>query len=72
LQRQRHLADLVDEQRADVGAAEEADALAIGVGEGALAVAEKLALEQVLGHRRAVDRDLRTIGSALAVKRPRD
>jgi glutamyl-tRNA reductase len=45
----RHLADLVEEQRAAVGGLEEADLLAIGAGERAALVAEQLALEQGLG-----------------------
>ena len=57
LQRQRDVADLVEEQRAAMG---ELD-LALGgldrAGEGALLVAEQLGLEQVLGDRGAVDRD---------------
>ena len=45
----RHVADLVEEQRAAVGLLEPADAAAIGAGEGALLVAEQLALQQRLG-----------------------
>ena len=57
LQRRVHLADLVEEERAAVGGLEAADARARGAGEGALLVAEELALEQVLGDRGAVDDD---------------
>jgi len=54
---ERHLADLVEEQRALVRLHEEAGALGLGIGERALGVAEKLALEKRVGHRRAVDGD---------------
>ena len=57
LQRQRDVADLVEEQRAAMG---ELD-LALGgldrAGEGALLVAEQFGFEQILGDRGAVDRD---------------
>jgi hypothetical protein len=52
---QRHLADLVEEERSAAGLHEEAGARALGVGEGAAHVAEELALEQRRGHGRAVD-----------------
>ena len=52
----RHLADLVEEERAAVGLLEEALLVAQRAGEGAALVAEQLALEQVLGQRAAVDR----------------
>ena len=55
LQVERHLGDLVEEQRAAVGALEEAQVLAIGAGEAALLVAEDLALHQVRRDRAAVD-----------------
>ena len=51
-----HLADLVEEERALARPDEEARPRGTRVGEGALHVPEQLALEQVLGHRRAVDR----------------
>ena len=57
LQRGRHLADLVEKQRAAVGLGEEAGAIGDRAGERAFDVAEQLALEQRLGQRRAVDRD---------------
>ena len=47
LQVQRQLADLVEEERAAVGAAEAARAVGDGAGEGAAHVAEELALDQV-------------------------
>ena len=65
--RQRHLADLVEEQRAAVGRFEQAALLLAGVGEGAALVAEQLALEQLLGQRRAGDVDERTV-RAVAVE----
>ena len=45
----RHLADLVEEERAAVGDLEEAAALGVGAGEGAAHVAEERGLEQRLG-----------------------
>ena len=57
------LADLVEEQRAAVGRLEQAALLRLGVGEGAALVAEQLALEQVLGQRRAVDLDERLVAA---------
>ena len=56
LHRQRQVADLVEEQRAAVGRLEEALAVVGGAGERALAIAEELGLEQLLGNRAAVDR----------------
>src|SRR5262249_16867279 len=52
LQSQRHVADLVQEQRAAADLLELADAAAVGAGEGALLVAEQLALQQRLGDGR--------------------
>ena len=66
LRRQRHVADLVEEQRALVALLKLADALRAGPGERALFVAEQLALEQALRDRCAVDRQIRFI-VALAV-----
>jgi hypothetical protein len=57
LGRGRHVADLVEEQRAFVRQLEPADALAVGTGEGAALVAEELGLEQVLVNCRAVSSD---------------
>ena len=48
LQMQRDIADLVEEQRAPVGLLELAHMVRMGVGEGALDVAEELALEERL------------------------
>ena len=57
LQVGRHVADLVEEERAAVGLLEAPAAHRLRAGEGAALVAEELALEQVLGDRRGVDRD---------------
>ena len=54
LHRERHVADLVQEQRAAAGALELAAALLGGAGERARFVAEELALDQLGGHRGAV------------------
>ena len=67
------LADLVEEERAAIGDLEEPLAVHIGTGEGPLAMAEELALDQVLGQRAAVDRDERAAGAiALLVEAARD
>ena len=66
LQRQRHVADFVEEKRAAIALLEAPDARAGGAGEGALFVAEELALEQLLGDGRAVDGD-EALRAALAV-----
>ena len=67
------LADLVEEQRAAVGDLEESLAVGVGAGEGPLAVAEELALDQVFGQGAAVDRDEGPIGAAaLVVEAARD
>ena len=63
----RGLADLVEEERAAVRRLEQALLALPRVGEGALHVAEQLALEQRLGERPAVDR---TKGRPSAVERP--
>ena len=64
LQRGRHVADLVEKQRAAIGLLEAAAAQRIGAGERALLVAEQLGLEQVRGERRGVERDERPCWSA--------
>ena len=60
---QRHLADLVEEDRAVVGHLELAGLVAIGAGEAALDVAEELRLEQRFGNAGAVDRHERGFGA---------
>ena len=70
---QRHVADLVEEERALVGGDEEAALVGDGAGERALGVAEELALEQRLGDRAAVDRDEGLVRArARAVDRARE
>ena len=59
----RHVADLVEEEGAAVALLELADAAAVGAGEGALLVAEQLALQQVLGDGGAVQRQERRLGA---------
>ena len=54
---ERHVGDLVEEQRAAVGELEAADAILLGVGERALHVAEQLALEHAFREAAGVDRD---------------
>src|SRR4029079_15105618 len=63
LHRHRHLADLVEEDGAAVRQLEAPRLLAGGTGEGALLVAEELALDQRLGQRRAVEGDERPLAA---------
>jgi hypothetical protein len=63
LQTHRHVADLIEHQRAAVGRLEQTAVLADRAGEGAFDVTEQLALEQVLGHRAAIDRDERPVAT---------
>ena len=73
LERQRHVADLVEEDRAVVRCLEEARARADGARERALLVTEQLRLEQALRERRAVDRHERLAAPVRgAVQRVRD
>ena len=67
LERQRHLGDLVEQQRAPVGGAEEALAGLGRPGERAFLVAEQHRLEHRFGHRRAVDRHERTVAARAAI-----
>ena len=57
LQRQRHLADFVQKNRAAVRLFEQSDARVDGSGEGSLGVAEELGFEQMIGKRGAIDGD---------------
>ena len=57
------IADLVEEERAAVGGADDAGERRVGAGEGALAIAEELALEHVVRNRGAVEGDERAIGA---------
>jgi hypothetical protein len=73
LQQQRHVAQLVEEDRALAGGAQQPFLVFGGAGEGAFHVAEQLALQQRLGDRRAVDRHERRLrAAAAAVDRARD
>ncbi len=68
LQCERHVADLVQEQRAAVRLQNAAHAaLAGGAGEGAPLVTEQLALDQGLGNGGAVDRHEGLVGAATGV-----
>ena len=57
LQLRRHVADLVQEQRATVSLLETPLALTLGAGEGAAFVSEQLRLQQLSRNRRGVQRD---------------
>ena len=73
LQADRHLADLVEKQRAAVRDLELPGLAGVGAGERPLLVAEQLGLEQRLGNRRTVDRDKRSVGPiAVRMKRTRE
>ena len=72
LQGQGQIRNLVEEQGAPVGAAEEARAWPVRAGEGPPAVAEELALGERLGQSRAVDGDQRPGPLAPGVHAARD
>ena len=73
LQRQRHVADLVEEQGAAVGLLEAAEVAPLRAGERAGLVAEQLAFQQFGRDRRGVERDERLCGARrFAVQRARD
>ncbi len=63
LQRDRHLGDLVEQQRAALGRTEQAVAGAGCAGEGALGMAEQDRLEHRVGQRCAIDRNERLVGA---------
>ena len=65
---ERHVADLVEEERPAVGELDEPGLVAVGAGERAAAVAEELALEEVVRDGGAVDRLERSAPPARAVK----
>ena len=67
LQGRRHVADLVEKERAAVALLELADAAAVGPGEGALLVAEQFALQQRLRDGGAVDGQERLVGPLAVV-----
>ena len=70
LEREAHLADLVEEERAAVGDLELPLPLDVGARVGALLVPEQLRLQQRLGDRPAVDRHERAVApAALRVER---
>ena len=69
LQRQRNVADLVEEQGAALGELDLADVRLDRAGERAALVAEQLGLEQVLGDRGAIDRDEVALAPAHLVDR---
>ena len=73
LQRQRHQADFIDEERAAMRQLEAADACRHGAGERALGVAEQLGLGQRLGNRGGVERDEALVAArAVVVNRAGD
>src|SRR5258708_7481968 len=61
LQIRRHLADLVEQERAPLRHLEEALLVVLRAGERPLLVAKQLRLDQILGNRRAVDLDERPL-----------
>ena len=63
LQVRRHVADLVQEQRAAFGLLEAPAPLRLRTGERAALVAEQLRFQQLLRNRRGVDRDERLRGT---------
>jgi hypothetical protein len=67
LQLERQLADLVEEQRAAVGALEGAGPIGHRAGERALLVAEQLALDQRRGDRAAVEHHHRAAAARAGV-----
>ncbi|OKO20268.1 hypothetical protein AM484_002319 [Pseudomonas aeruginosa] len=72
LHRQRHVADLVEEQGAAVGQLEASGTTGDGTGEGALLVAEQFAFQQFRRDRPAVHRDegpLAALGMVMQVAR---
>ena len=67
LERRRHVADLVEEQRAAVALLELADAAAVSPRERPFLVAEQLAFQQALRDGGAVDGQERPVGPAAVV-----
>ena len=63
LEHRRHVADLVEQERAAVGLEKQAAMVLARVGEGAATVTEQLALEQVLGNRGTVDGEERRLAA---------
>src|SRR5690606_34244874 len=67
LEQERDLADFIEEKRASLGAFDAALALGMRAGEGALLVSKKLALDQCLRNRGAVDGDERAVPAGAAL-----
>ena len=67
LEVEAELADFVEEEGAFAGGADQAELIAVGAGEGAAAVAEQLAFEQVAGDGGAVEGDERLLGAVRVV-----
>ena len=68
----RHVADLVEEQRAALGLLEAAGGAGVGAGEGAALMAEQFGLNEVARDRRHVDGDERAVAPlAVVVQRAR-
>ena len=61
---ERHVADLVEEQRALVGEFEDALAVAVGAGEGTADMAEELVFQEALRLAGGVEGDVAAVGSA--------
>ena len=72
LERERHVADLVEEEGATGRGLELADAALDGAGERAALVAEELALEQLVGDRGAVEGDERPAAIGMVMDRAGD
>src|SRR5256885_15602434 len=66
LQLRRHVADLVEKERAAFGLLEAPAPLLLRAGERTALMAEELRFQQVLGHRRGIDGDKR-LGRARAM-----
>jgi len=73
LEIEAHLAHLVEEERAAIGASDESELVTIGAGERAAAVAEQLAFEQLAWNGCAVEGDERPLSAVgEVVNRPRE
>src|SRR4029079_12998931 len=63
LELEAHLGDLVEEQGAALGGADDAEVVAVRAGEGAATMAEELAFEQFAGDGGAIERDEGFLGA---------
>src|SRR6478735_1531559 len=72
LERQRNVADLVEEQGAAFGKLDLADVRFDGAGKGAALIAEQLGLQEVLGNGGAIDRDEAPLAATLFMNRARE